>query len=83
MAVESSDNEGEKEMTNRDRFVGTIEKRTEAVLNRLRILENCSNPRLYDYEKEDIDKIFRAISRQVRQARDSYDRHLNKGGFRL
>jgi hypothetical protein len=41
-------------------------KRTNGVLERLRILEHCANPQLYDYSQDDVRKIFRAIESELR-----------------
>jgi len=41
-------------------------QRTNAVLERLRILGNCSNPQLYAYSDEEVRKIFAAIEKEVR-----------------
>lgn len=47
----------------RDRFKRLAEKRTTDVLERLRILGNCSNRGQYEYTQEDIQKIFNAIEK--------------------
>ena len=41
-------------------------QRTNALLERLRILGNCANRSLYDYTDEDVRKIFRAIEAEAR-----------------
>jgi hypothetical protein len=41
-------------------------RRTNAVLERLRILGHCANPQLYEYTEEDVKKIFRAIEKELR-----------------
>ena len=48
-----------------ERFVRIATKRTNQVLNELRKLGNCSNKRMYEYEEEDIKKIFRAIKKET------------------
>jgi len=45
----------------RERFLDVAEARTNAVLDRIRILGNCSNKSLYNYSPEEINKIFRTI----------------------
>ena len=52
--------------TKRDAFRRLATQRTNAVLERLRILGNCANPSLYEYSQEDVKKIFRAIESEVR-----------------
>jgi hypothetical protein len=51
--------------TKRDRFQRLAEKRTNDVLERLRILGNCANRGQYEYTAEDVRKIFRAIETEV------------------
>jgi len=49
----------EKEKTERFKRLAIL--RTNEVLDRLRILGNCSDRRSYQYTDEEIEKIFRAI----------------------
>ena len=39
--------------------------RTESILERIRILGNCSNTNNYLYKEEDIEKIFNAIRKDL------------------
>jgi hypothetical protein len=57
-------------------------QRTNAVLNRLRILGHCSNPQLYDYTEEDVRKIFRAIESEVRAVKAKFV-NSSKSDFQL
>jgi hypothetical protein len=50
----------------REAFRRLASQRTNAVLERLRILSNCSNPQLYAYSDEEVRKIFAAIEKEVR-----------------
>ncbi len=50
----------------KDRFKRLATTRTNAVLEKLRILGNLSNKANYDYSPEDVRKIFRAIDEQLR-----------------
>ena len=74
---------GPSASTKRERFKKKAEQRTEAVLKKLRVLEHCANPRLYEYSKEDLDKVFDAINQQVRDTRLQFNRHLAKKPFTL
>ena len=47
-------------------------QRTNAVLEKLRILGNCSNRQLYDFTDEDIAKIFRAIDKELRSVKAKF-----------
>ena len=56
----------------RERFIGLAENRTNSVINNLRILSNCSNKSLYEYEPIEIDKIFNAINDALVEARSKF-----------
>ena len=44
-------------------------KRTNAVLERIRVLGHCANPQLYEYSEQDVKKIFRAIEKELKVAK--------------
>ncbi len=56
----------------RERFERLAEKRTNAVLKKLDILANCANRNQYEYEEEDIEKIFSAIRKKVRETQSEF-----------
>ena len=58
--------------TKTDAFRRLATQRTNAVLERLRILGNCANPTLYEYSQEDVKKIFRAIESEVRDIKAKF-----------
>lgn len=60
------------------RFKRIAEVRTNAVLDRLRILGNLSNRQMYKYTEEDINKIFLAINKQVKEARAKFNSQKQK-----
>ena len=47
-------------------------KRTNAVIDRLRILGHCANPQLYEYSQDDVKKMFRAIEAELRTAKAKF-----------
>ena len=55
----------------RFRRIATV--RTNAVLDRLRILGNLSNRQMYRYSEEDINKIFSAINKQIKEVRAKFN----------
>jgi hypothetical protein len=65
----SSRNQGE---TKRDRFVRLAERRTNAVIYKIRVLANCSNPYVYEYSNQDIERIFTAIEHELAVARSKF-----------
>ena len=59
--------------TPEERFKRIATVRTNAVLDRLRILGNLSNRQMYSYSEEDINKIFSAINKQLREVRAKFN----------
>lgn len=49
-----------------DAFQRLAVQRTNAVLQRLRILGNCANRQLYEFDDVEVKKIFRAVENEVR-----------------
>jgi hypothetical protein len=68
--------------TRREAFLRLAEKRTNSVLERIRILSNCSNPYAYEYEDEDVKEIFVAIEKELRIARARFQNQRRRE-FRL
>jgi hypothetical protein len=55
-----------------ERFRRIAAKRTNEILEKIRILGNCANKSSYDYTEEEINKIFSEIDKQLK---------LTKGKF--
>ena len=55
--------------TKRERFVRIAEARTNKIIDRLRLLGNCSNKGNYDYSEADVQKIFGTIERELKAAK--------------
>jgi hypothetical protein len=47
------------------RFKRLAAARTDAVLDKLRILSNCANPQLYEYSERELKMIFDAVEDQL------------------
>lgn len=67
----------------RQRFEKVATKRVETILKTLDLLGNCSNPYNYEYSKEDVEKIFKAINIKLTEVKVSFNSHLNKESFKL
>lgn len=61
-----------KNETSRDRFKRLATLRTNEVLKRLKILGNCANRQVYEYSEEEIEAIFSAIERKVREVKTKF-----------
>jgi hypothetical protein len=55
-----------KRAAKREAFLRLAEKRTNTVIEKIRVLSNCANPNAYDYTEEDLRKIFSAIEEELR-----------------
>lgn len=62
-----------KDETSRERFKRLATLRTNVVLKRLKVLGNCSNRHIYEYDEEDIDKIFFEIERKVKETKAKFN----------
>jgi len=56
----------------RDRFKRLATARTNIVLKRLKVLGNCSNRSIYEYDEQDIDKIFFEIEQKVKEIKAKF-----------
>lgn len=66
----------------REAFLRLAEKRTNAVIEKVRVLSNCSNRYAYDYGDEDVAKIFSAIEAEVRAAKAKFRQSKPKFALR-
>ena len=62
----------------RERFKRLAAQRTNSVLQRLKVLGNCSNRSAYDYTEDEINKIFSEIERRVRETKSKFHFPKNK-----
>jgi len=60
------------EETKHERFKRIATKRTNEILEKIRILGNCSNTTSYDYSEEEINKIFSEIDKQLKTTKAKF-----------
>jgi hypothetical protein len=60
------------EQARRDRFKRIAEKRTNRLLNEIRLLGNTGNKTLYQYDQGDVDKIFATIEKKLGEVRTKF-----------
>ena len=66
------------------RFIHVAERRTNNVLRYIRLLGNCSNRQNYEYEQEDIRKIFITIENELKRTKNLFESASGKNPkFRL
>lgn len=56
----------------REKFLRLATQRTKEVLGRLRILGNCANRSVYEYNESDVDKIFSALEKQLKDVKAKF-----------
>ena len=61
-----------------ERFKRLATQRTNAVLQKLRVLGNCANRSAYDYSEEEISKIFSEIDRRIKETKSKFYFAKNK-----
>lgn len=62
----------------RERFEKVASKRVQRVLDTLELIQNCSNRNNYEYDQNDVDKMFSEISKALKDAQAAYAKELNK-----
>lgn len=67
----------------RDRFLKVAERRTKRVLRNLRLLGNCSVRAHYDYNEQDVERIFAALEGQIEVVRARFRKDRKEEEFSL
>lgn len=64
--------------TKKERFKRIAEKRTNVIIDTVRLLGNCSNKNNYDYSEEQIKQIFSAIESELKSAKMKFEKKESK-----
>ena len=62
-----------KDETKEGRFKRIAEKRVQRVLDSLKSLSQCSNKRMYQWNDEQLKKIWNAIDKELKTCKASFD----------
>ncbi len=66
------------------KFVELGEKRVEKTINMLRLIKNLANRSHYEYDKEQANKIIRALDAEMQELKSAFRSSLKKDkGFKL
>ncbi len=68
--------EKEKSETRAERFQRIAEARVNAILEKVRLLANCSNKSSYDYTEDEVDLIFSTLERELKNAKNKFKSHV-------
>jgi hypothetical protein len=61
-----------------EKFKRVASKRTEELLEKIRILGNCSNKSTYEYTDEDVIKIFKSLEKQLETMKAKFSNKKSK-----
>jgi len=64
----------------RDRFEKVAARRVQKIIDFMESLSNCANRVNYDYNQEDVRKMFKAIKEQLNITEAAFDKQLSKEG---
>ena len=72
MAQKVANIQKSSEETRSERFRRVATRRTNDILNRLRVLGNCSNKSSYAYTEDEVNKIFSALEKELRTTKSMF-----------
>ncbi|MFH1221878.1 MAG: hypothetical protein V1492_02200 [Candidatus Micrarchaeota archaeon] len=58
----------------RDRFKRLAVKRANKVLEALRVFGHCSNRQIYEYDGDDVKKLFSVIDKELRRVKNQFEK---------
>lgn len=64
-----------------EKFIRIAKRRTESIVHEISLLSNLSNNSNYEYTKDEVEKIFRAISKETKRAKALFDKNSIKFDF--
>jgi len=59
--------------TKEERFKRVVQKRVQNVLDSLRRLSQCSNKRMYNWNEEQMKKIWSAIDKELKSCKEDFE----------
>tara|TARA_B100001250_G_C19394629_1_gene612081 strand:- start:60 stop:338 length:279 start_codon:yes stop_codon:yes gene_type:complete len=62
------------------KFKEIAEKRVNNTINEIRKLSKCSNTRTYEYSRTDVWRMFGSIQKELRRAKEEYQKGLDNQG---
>lgn len=66
-----------------DRFKRVAAKRTNDIIHKIRLLGNCSNRSSYNYDEQQVNRIFSAIEQELKAAKARFTYTKLKREFKL
>lgn len=66
-----------------DRFKRVAAKRTNDIIHKIRLLGNCSNRSSYNYDEQQVNRIFSAVEQELKAAKARFTYTKLKREFKL
>lgn len=70
--------EVKKEESKREKFQRLANARTNKILEMIELLGNLGNTSNYEYSPDDVDKIFKAIENELKEAKSKFTKKQSK-----
>lgn len=83
LEANAKDNKKTQE-TRAERFKRVVERRANALLEKIRVLGNCADKRTYEYSQENIEVLFSTLEKELKRIKMKFfveSRSKNKFGF--
>jgi len=55
-----------------EKFKRIATRRTNEIIDKIRVLGNCSNKSTYEYSSEEVSKIFKSIEQELNSAKNKF-----------
>jgi len=65
------------------KFRQLSEKRTNQIIDKIRILSNLGNKSNYEYDQKDVKRIFQAIERALKEAKKKFESNSKKENYKF
>ena len=62
----------------RQRFEKVASNRVQRILDTLTLLQNCSNRNNYEWDENDVERMFSEITKKVKETKAAYTNELTK-----
>lgn len=69
--------------TKREKFIRIAGARTNKLLEMIKLLGNCSNTGNYEYSEEEVKKIFGALEKELKIAKNKFEQNSKSNKFQL
>ena len=61
-----------------EKFIGLAESRTNSAIKSIQLIGNLANRSNYEYSKEEITELFKALEKEIQLAKRSFEWELEK-----